>query len=116
MFIETEFYLNMRKLATFPAVYFALFFFTVSFAVVDRALEKGAKVFKTKCAQCHGVKVEEGVKSGPNLAGLFGAPSGQSAGWKFSDGNKNSGIVWSDKHLFEYLVDPKKYIPGTTMV
>ena len=27
-----------------------------------------------------------------------------------------SGIVWSEKHLFEYLVNPKAYIPGTKMV
>ena len=39
MFVETEFYLNMRKLATFPAVYFALFLFVFSFAIIDRALE-----------------------------------------------------------------------------
>ena len=39
MFIETEFYLNMHKLATFPAVYFALFLFVFAFAIIDRALE-----------------------------------------------------------------------------
>ncbi|VDO85644.1 unnamed protein product [Heligmosomoides polygyrus] len=26
------------------------------------------------------------------------------------------GVVWSRETLFEYLVDPKKYIPGTKMV
>ena len=26
------------------------------------------------------------------------------------------GIIWSEKHLWEYLVNPKKYIPGTKMV
>ena len=48
MFIETEFYLNFRKLATFPAVYLALFLFLISFALIDRALEKIVKVFKKR--------------------------------------------------------------------
>jgi len=26
------------------------------------------------------------------------------------------GIVWGKETLFEYLLDPKKYIPGTKMV
>ena len=25
---------------------------------------------------------------------------------------KKSGIVWSEKHLFEYLKAPAKYVPG----
>jgi hypothetical protein len=30
--------------------------------------------------------------------------------------NRDSGITWSDEHLFHYLLNPKKYIPGTKMV
>lgn len=26
------------------------------------------------------------------------------------------GVVWTRETLFEYLLDPKKYIPGTKMV
>ena len=48
IFIDTEFYLNQQKLATFPAVYFALFLFLTSFALIDRALENLRKMQKIR--------------------------------------------------------------------
>ena len=33
-----------------------------------------------------------------------------------STANKNSGVIWSEDTLFEYLLNPKKYIKGTKMV
>ncbi len=28
----------------------------------------------------------------------------------------NADIIWSDKHIAQYLINPKQYVPGTKMV
>ncbi|NXJ79351.1 CYC2 protein, partial [Trogon melanurus] len=55
-------------------------------------------------------------KTGPNLWGLFGCRTGQAAGFSYSDANKNKGVLWSENTLMQYLENPKKHIPGTTMI
>jgi len=77
--------------------------------------KKGANLFKTRCAQCHTLGEGEGNKIGPNLHGLFGRHTGQVEGFSYTDANKAKGIEWNTETLFEYLENPKKYIPGTKM-
>jgi cytochrome c len=54
-------------------------------------------------------------KQGPCLHGVLGRPAG-SLNYDFSNAVKDSGIVWSDEHLFKFMLNPKKYVPGTKMV
>jgi cytochrome c len=81
---------------------------------------RGERLFNQQCKACH--TVEKGGASlvaslvGPSLHGLFGRKAGIGGGYESSDEMKNSGIVWDDKALVEYLKDPKGRVPGTKMV
>ena len=81
----------------------------------DGKAESGAKIFKAKCATCHTCNEGGPNKQGPNLFGVIGRQSGQVSGFKYTDANKGSGIVWSNQTMFDYLANPKKYIKGTNM-
>ncbi|KAG0602093.1 hypothetical protein M758_11G159700 [Ceratodon purpureus] len=70
----------------------------------------GEKIFKTKCAQCHGIAKSEGHKQGPNLSGLFGRTSGTAAGYSFSAANKAKAVGWNETTLYDYLLNPKKVL------
>ncbi|KAJ7043813.1 cytochrome c [Mycena alexandri] len=75
---------------------------------------KGASLFKTRCAQCHTLGKGEPNKVGPNLHGrvihIF-----RVEGFSYTAANVNKGVTWGEETLFEYLENPKKYIPGTKM-
>lgn len=85
-----------------------------SFADENELIEQGEKVFK-KCKACHTLEKDGKSKTGPNLYGVFGRAAGSYEGFKFSDAMKNSGIVWDEQKIDQYLTDPKAFIPGNKM-
>ena len=78
-------------------------------------LAAGEQSFK-KCLACHSVGEGATNKVGPVLNGLEGRKAGTIPGYAYSEGNKNSGLVWSEEVFREYIKNPMEKIPGTKMV
>lgn len=75
----------------------------------------GEKIFK-RCMACHMVGENAKTRVGPVLNGLIGRKAGSYEGFKYTEANKNSGLVWDEATLAKYLKNPRAAIPGTSMV
>ena len=74
----------------------------------------GEKVFKSQCSICHAVAAGKNMV-GPSMSGIVGRKAGTVACFRYTDANKNSGLIWDNATLDHYLVNPRGTIPGTTM-
>ncbi len=68
----------------------------------------------TVCKTCH-VVTQGQNRIGPSLYGVVGRTSGSVPGFTYSAANKNSHIVWTEPVLYQYLLAPQAYVPGTKM-
>ena len=82
---------------------------------VAQDVTAGEKTFNV-CRACH--EIGDGAKNevGPALNGVVGRKSGSYPGYNYSDANKNSGLIWDEATLQEYLKNPKAKVPGTKML
>ena len=74
---------------------------------------KGQRVF-TQCRSCHAAQAGRNMV-GPSLYQIVGRESGSIEGFRYSKANAESGVVWEPAVMFEYLEDPKGFMPGTNM-
>ena len=72
---------------------------------------KGEGIYH-RCQGCHSI---ERNRIGPMHKGLFGRPAAGVPGFAYSDAMKNSGIVWNEQTLDQFLQGPRKMVPGTKM-
>ena len=99
-------------------VLFAVFAMTsysvATFAFGQGDPTRGATAFQA-CMACHSTKAGEQL-TGPSLADIWQHKAGTVAGFpRYSDAMKHADIVWTDATLDQWLTDPDKLIPGTSM-
>ena len=100
----------LRRLASW-ALSCLLLVSSLSLARADGDPAKGEEIYK-RCQGCHSI---DRNRIGPMHKGLFGRPAGTVPGFSYSDAMKNSGIVWSEQTLDQFLQGPRKMVPGTKM-
>jgi cytochrome c len=75
----------------------------------------GNSIFRSQCSQCHTFKAGPSGLLGPSLHHLFGRKAGTVLSYSYSKPMRESGVVWNDTTLDQYIAAPQSYIPGTTM-
>ena len=72
---------------------------------------KGEAIY-ARCKGCHSI---ERNRVGPMHRGLFGRAAGSIDGFSYSKAMKESGIVWDEATLDDFLAHPRETVPGTRM-
>jgi cytochrome c len=75
----------------------------------------GEAVFRRLCMACHIATQTGPTRLGPSLFGIVGRRAGTIEGFRYSQANRNSNATWTPDVLFQYLENPRQFIPGTTM-
>ncbi len=89
-----------------------LIFFSLPEAYAADAVE-GRDDFIKECLACHAFSCN---KEGPRLGGLFGRKVATVEDYKFySQGLKDSDIVWTNETLDNFFTDPAKIFPESVM-
>ena len=75
----------------------------------------GEAVFKRVCATCHNATAEGPRKLGPTLHGVVGRKVASVEGFRYSAAKRAADLVWTPDKLDPYLLNPREFMPGTTM-
>jgi cytochrome c len=76
---------------------------------------RGEQRFRALCGTCH--SADPAVKKmSSHLRGIVGRKAASVDGVPYSTALKTSGWTWTEPLLEKYLADPKKALPGTTMM
>jgi len=83
---------------------------------VSGEMSAGERQFARKCSVCHTLTPADGNRAGPTLHGVFGRKAGSLPGYPYSEGLKQSDLVWSAETIAElFNKGPDHVTPGSKM-
>jgi cytochrome c len=83
-------------------------------AALPGLIAEGDKVHKV-CMSCHNVEKGGPNQTGPALWGVMGRTAGTHAGFSYTDAMQGYAKPWGLDNMYDYLENPKAYVPGTSM-
>lgn len=111
--------MNHRQLRAAPIctlISTFVLFIIATIHLTARAAEPGARagggVFARRCSGCHALDADRG---GPRLRGVLGRKAGSLAGFPYSEGLRNSRIVWDEAWLEKWLANPGAVVQDNDM-
>ena len=108
----------MKKTTKLTAIVLAALAISTTQAAAEGDAAAGETLFNSGkgCARCHTVAEGGAKKIGPNLWGIIGSTAGaRDTGFKYSKGVSESGVVWTEENLNEFIANPRKFIKGNRM-
>ena len=75
----------------------------------------GRRAFQMRCSACHTLSEGGSDLSGPNLWRVIGSRSGSRGSFRYSAAMSGAAFNWSADRLDQFLADPAKDLPGTSM-
>ena len=73
------------------------------------------KLYIKKCVACHSFDVGGPNKIGPNLSNIYLREIASLENFKYSKALLNIKEPWNNENLDKFLLNPKKWAPGTKM-
>ena len=73
------------------------------------------KVVDTFRAPCHSLQADSSGLPGPNLHAVFGRKAGTTPGFNYSAAMRDSGVVWNERTLDQFIAAPQTFIPSDVM-
>ena len=82
--------------------------------LLSATVANGKKVAR-KCVACHSFNKGGKNKIGPNLYEIMGRERGLTSGYNYSKALKKMGGKWNYSDMNNFLLQPRKFMPGTKM-
>ncbi len=82
--------------------------------LAESDVEAGKKV-AVRCMLCHTMDKGGNHKVGPNLWGVVDSNPASKSGFEYSSAMKNNKDKWTFSHLYHFVNNPSKIVPGTKM-
>lgn len=83
-----------------------------SFSYASGDAKKGEQLYSSLCIACHSVDAN---LAGPAHRGVVGRKAGNASGFDYSPALKKSKVIWNEKTLDKWLMNPENLIPGQQM-